>query len=159
VTLLAFGTDPAAAPATAQPAGSASSEVLVLSRELRVRLVGSRELVLEAKPWPGETLPALARRLGRTDARTERLAASLQSEGPATPDGYFRIPMSLLSPDERAVVLRSVFPKDRGDGPDWLHVARTSALPVYDEGLWQVAAWFTGDGAHFQGCSGEQAHL
>jgi N-acetylmuramoyl-L-alanine amidase len=47
------------------------------------------------------------------------------------------------------LVLRSVFPQDRSDGGDWLHVARRSPLPIYDEGLWQVAAWFTGDGAHF----------
>ena len=57
--------------------------------------------------------------------------------------------MALLGTDARALVLRSVFPDDRADGGDWLHVARKSPLPIYDEGLWQVAAWFTGDGGHF----------
>jgi N-acetylmuramoyl-L-alanine amidase len=137
--LLAMASSPAASP-----------EVLVLSRELRVRLIGGRELTLEAKPWPGESVASLAKRLGRTPARAERLSTTLTGEGAATPDGFYRIPMMLLAPDERAVVLRSVFPKDTGDGSDWLHVARSSALPIYDEGLWQVAAWFTGDGARFQ---------
>jgi N-acetylmuramoyl-L-alanine amidase len=121
-----------------------------LSRELRVRLVGGRDLVLEARPWPGETVEALARRFGRTPVRSDLLAASLAGPDARSEDGFYRIPMTLLAPDDRAVVLRNVFPQDHADGPDWLHVARTSALPLYDEGLWQVAAWFTGDGAHFE---------
>jgi N-acetylmuramoyl-L-alanine amidase len=137
--------------ATAAPSRPApSSEVLVLSRELRVRLVDGRDLVLEAQPWPGESMQALARRLGKTPVRSDLLAASLSDPASMTEDGFYRIPMPLLDPDERAVVLRNVFPKDRADGSDWLHVARSSALPIYDEGLWQVAAWFTGDGAHFE---------
>jgi N-acetylmuramoyl-L-alanine amidase len=59
------------------------------------------------------------------------------------------VPWSLLGPDSRALVLRSVFPDDKLDGGDWLHVARKSPLPIYDEGLWQIAAWFTGDGRNF----------
>jgi N-acetylmuramoyl-L-alanine amidase len=126
-----------------------SSEVLTLSRELRVRLLGGRELVLEAKPRPGESLEAFCHRFGRTPVRSDLLAASLQGSNALTDDGFYRIPMALLAPDERAVVLRNVFPQDRADGTDWLHVARTSALPLYDEGLWQVAAWFTGEGSRF----------
>jgi N-acetylmuramoyl-L-alanine amidase len=116
-----------------------SGEVLPLGREMRVRLVSGRDLVLEAKPWPGEDVAALARRLG--------VAPSFRGE--LTDDGFCRVPLALLGRDARSVVLLNVFPEDRADGADWLHVARKSALPIYDEGLWQVAAWFTGDGAHF----------
>ena len=81
--------------------------------------------------------------------RTDRLAASLADPKTRTEDGFFRIPLDLLGTESRALVLRSVFPQDRPDGGDWLHVARKSPLPIYDEGLWQVALWFTGDGARF----------
>ena len=106
---------------------------------MRVRLIGGRELLLEVAPWPDEDLPALARRV-----------APLLAEGnPRTDDGFYQVPLALLGTDARALVLRNVFPDDRADGDDWLHVARKSPLPIYDEGLWQVAAWFTGDGANF----------
>ena len=126
-----------------------SAELLILSREMRVRLVGGRDLLLEAKLRPGEDLAAFARRLGGTPVRTNLLTAALSAHDATTDDGYYRIPLALLAPEERAFVLRNVFPKDRVDGADWIHVARSSPLPIYDEGLWQVAAWFTGDGSHF----------
>jgi N-acetylmuramoyl-L-alanine amidase len=125
------------------------SDVLILGRELRVRLTGGRDLRLEVKPWPDEDLHALARRIAPSPVQSDLLAASLADPSARTDDGYFSIPLALLGPDTRVLVLRSVFPADRADGGDWLHVARRSPLPIYDEGLWQVAAWFTGDGAHF----------
>ncbi len=123
----------------ASSAPQAQSDVLPLGREMRVRLIGGRELLLEVKPWPDEDLPSLAK----------RVAPQLTEGNPRTDDGFYQIPLALLGTDARALVLRSVFPDDRRDGDDWLHVARKSPLPIYDEGLWQVAAWFTGDGAHF----------
>ncbi len=116
-----------------------SGEVLTLGREMRVRLASGRDLFLEAKPWPGEDIAVLAGRLG--------VPPEFRAE--LTDDGFCRVPLGVLGPEARSLVLRNVFPDDRADGADWLHVARKSALPIYDEGLWQVAAWFTGDGARF----------
>ena len=112
-----------------------------MSRELRVRLLAGRELVLEAVLRPGEDLPALMRRLG-PPGKLGDLSARVE-------DGFYRFPLPLLGPESRALLLRRVFPEDKLDGGDWLHVARKSPLPIYDEGLWQVAAWFTGDGRNF----------
>jgi N-acetylmuramoyl-L-alanine amidase len=123
--------------------------VLPLGRELRVRLAGGRDLFLEVKPWPGEDMTALAHRLAPSPLQGDRLAASLAGPDALLDDGYYRVPLALLGPEARALTLRSVFPEDRFDGDDWLHVARKSPLPIYDEGLWQVAAWFTGDGEKF----------
>jgi len=123
----------------ASAAPPAPSDVLPLGREMRVRLIGGRDLLLEVRPWPDEDLPALAR----------RVAPSLTEGYPKTDDGFYQIPLARLGTEARALVLRNVFPDDRRDGDDWLHAARKSPLPIYDEGLWQVAAWFTGDGAHF----------
>jgi N-acetylmuramoyl-L-alanine amidase len=138
----------AAAAAVAPP--PAPSEVLTLSRDLRVRLESGRELVLEARPWPGESHKAFALRLAATPVKADLLTAALDDPGALTEDGYLRVKLAQLSDDVRAVVLRNVFPQDGPDGADWVHVARVGALPVYDEGLWQVALWFTGSGEHFQ---------
>ncbi len=126
-----------------------TSDVLVLGRELRVRLTGGRDLRLEIKPWPGEDLQSLARRIAPSPVHSDLLAAALADPSVRTEDGFYGIALALLGTDTRVLVLRSVFPEDRADGGDWLHVARRSPLPIYDEGLWQVAAWFTGDGARF----------
>jgi len=126
-----------------------TSDVLTLGRELRVRLSGGRDLRLEVKPWPGEDLRSLARRIAPSPVHSDLLSAALADPNARTEDGFYSIPLALLGAETRVLVLRSVFPEDRADGGDWLHVARKSPLPIYDEGLWQVAAWFTGDGAHF----------
>lgn len=126
-----------------------TSDVLTLGRELRVRLSGGRDLRLEIKPWPDEDLHSLARRIAPSPVPSDVLAAALADPSARTEDGFYSIPLALLGADARVLVLRSVFPADRADGDDWLHVARKSPLPIYDEGLWQVASWFTGDGAHF----------
>jgi N-acetylmuramoyl-L-alanine amidase len=139
----------ASAAPPASPAPATPSDVLPVGRELRVVATGGRDLYLEIKPWPDEELPALARRIAPSPAESEKLAAFLLDTNVRTEDGYYRVPLALLGAEARAFVLRSAFPDDRGDGGDWLHVARKSPLPIYDEGLWQVAAWFTGDGAQF----------
>jgi N-acetylmuramoyl-L-alanine amidase len=126
-----------------------SSDVLPVGRELRVRASSGRDLYLEVKPWPDEDLLGLARRFSPSRDQSEKLVTLLAEKGAQTEDGYYRIPLEFLGPDARAFVLRSAFPDDRLDGGDWLHVARKSVLPIYDEGLWQVAAWFTGNGAQF----------
>jgi len=114
-----------------------------------VRLVAGRDLFLEVKPWPGEDVRGLAHRIAPSPVPGDLLAASLADPAALTEDGFYRIPLALLGLETRALVLRSVFPEDRADGDDWLHVARKSPLPIYDEGLWQVAVWFTGGGDHF----------
>ena len=116
---------------------------------MTVRLVGGRDLVLDVSPRPGEDLAHLSRRLAGTPVRAELIVAAVKGQDLAAQSGAYRVPLPLLGPDYRAVVLRNVFPDDGLDGPDWVHVARRSALPIYDEGLWQVALWFTGDGAKF----------
>jgi N-acetylmuramoyl-L-alanine amidase len=59
------------------------------------------------------------------------------------------VPLACLSDEYRSLVLLNLFPKDRRDGDDWIHVAKAGVLPTYDEGLWQIADWFTGSGGRF----------
>lgn len=115
-----------------------------------MRLVRGRDLALEAREWPGETTRQMAARLAETPVRTDLLAASLAKGPAATEDGFYQVPLPMLSDAYRALVLRTVFPSDARDGADWIHVAHASPLAMYDEGLWQVALWFTGDGSRFR---------
>jgi N-acetylmuramoyl-L-alanine amidase len=122
--------------------------VLVLGREMRVSLRAGRDLFLEVKPWSGEDLDDLAKRVGASDR--DHLADELEDPAARTADGFYRVPLNRLGDEARALVLRSVFPEDRADGADWVHVAKKSPLPIYDEGVWQVALWFTGSGERFE---------
>jgi N-acetylmuramoyl-L-alanine amidase len=108
---------------------------------MRVRVVAGRDLVLEVLPRAGEDRAALLDRVAGGRVRADLVVAG---------DGALLFPLRLLAPEYRAVVLRNVFPEDALDGPDWVHVARRGPLSIPDEGLWQVAEWFTGKGERFE---------
>lgn len=136
----------AVVPSTAQEGALASGEVLPLSSALRVRVVSGSEIALEARLRPGESWPDAARRVvapGRTTA------AAARSDPPAG-EAWIRVPLRDLSDPYRALVLLNLFPLDRYDGEDWLHTAKSGALPTYDESLAPVAEWFTGDRGAFE---------
>ncbi len=143
LSVSAATTAPSPSPAPPAP------DVLELSRGIRVRLEGSRGLAVEVLAGPGETWEAIARRAARGPQDAAAIAAGSRAAAPA-PGAFVRIPFDHVAPEWREMVLRNVFPKDRREGGDWIHVARAGALPAYDEGLWQVAAWFCGDGARFE---------
>ena len=106
-----------------------------------MRVVAGRDLVLEVLPREGEDRITLLKRVVGGQAGGDLVVAG---------DGAIRIPLRLLRPEYRAVALRNVFPDDALDGPDWVHTARRGRLAIVDEGLWQVAEWFTGDGRAFE---------
>ncbi len=128
------------------------SRSLVLSSDLRIVLEEGRRIELEVRPSPGEGYAGVARRVCDSPAR----AGDLEQRSRAEPtradlrEGRVRVPLAWLSDDYRALVLVNLFPADRIEGQDWVHVARAGAVPTYDEGMWQVAEWFTGDGARFR---------
>lgn len=127
--------------ATAQTAPD--GETLVLSADLRLKVVRGRRLVLEARAWPDESIAAFSSRLSAGD-RAARLETALR-DAPRGDDGFVPVPLELVSDDLRRFALVSLFPEDRADGEDWVHLARSGLLPTYDEGLPQVAEWFATD--------------
>ena len=122
-----------------------------LSDKLRLHVVQGRDLVLEYRAERGDTWYGLADRLCGSGSAAEQLQAANDRGG----DGrlrygqWVRVPLPLLDAHYRSLVLRSLFPQDRRTGQGWLHVARSGHLPTFDEGLWQVAEWFVGDGGRF----------
>lgn len=118
-------------------------ETLVLRADLRLKVVRGREVVVEARAWPDESLRSFAGRLSSGE-RAARLEAALR-DAPAGEDGFLPVPLPLVSDDLRRFALAALFPRDRADGEDWVHYARLGVLPTYDEGLPQVAEWFGTD--------------
>ena len=134
-------------PAPAPPPPLAGEE-LVLSSDLRVRVRQGRIIELSVLPATGEGYAEIAARV-TGEARLGPVLSDWNGSRSPSPERYVRVPLSLLSDDYRALILVNLFPGDRRDGADWIHVARSGALPTYDEGLWQVAEWFVGAGERF----------
>jgi N-acetylmuramoyl-L-alanine amidase len=149
LAIVALALGAAKAPERARPAPIPLEEgvELELSSDLRIRVRSGRDLELEVLPAPNEGYRDVARRVTGLEERAEEIAAY---NGGAPPSGRFaRVPLTMLSSDYRSLVLRRLFPRDRRDGADWIHVARSGVLSTYGEGLWQIALWFTGDGSRF----------
>ncbi len=149
VLLLLTTIVPGAAVSREPETGTAGGgEVLALSADLRIRVVGGRDIELECRPRPGEGYPEISLRLTGS-ARRARSIEDWNGKTPPTPDRFVRVPLGLLDDNYRGLVLLRLFPADRRQNGDWIHVARAGLLPTYDEGLWQVASWFSGDGSSY----------
>ena len=134
----------AQAPEDADTAG----QVALLSAKLRVRVLNGRQIELEARAAEEDDHAAIAAWVagGASDAA----AIAAWNDGRPLEEGtWVRVPFNLLSGAYRLLVLSNLFPGDTHDENDWLHVVGSSELQLYDEGLWQVAEWFTGRGDSF----------
>jgi len=140
------GTDPGTGPP--RVTGSGATAELALGVNVRIGVTAGREIDLVVRPAAGESWPDLARIYAASPAASEELARLHASPTPA-PGTDVRIPISLLNDDYRSLVLLNLFPDDKLDRGEWIHLARAGRLPTPDEGLWQVAEWFVGDGRRF----------
>jgi N-acetylmuramoyl-L-alanine amidase len=128
-------------------APSASPDLLTLSGDLRVRVREGRSIEVEARVAAGEGFDEVAERVA--GARSAAASIADWNSGTVPFDRWVRVPLAVTSDETRSLVLLTLFPRDRRAGDDWIHVARSGALPLYNEGLWQVAEWFAGDGSRF----------
>lgn len=145
--LLALAGPPGSLGRPPEPDGGGSGSV-PLGADARVCLRAGRDLEVEMTPAAGESWEEIAARYTGSAARAAALAHRNEGGSPS-PDRVVRIPFALLGDDVRVVVLRNVFPRDRRENGDWVHVAKSGALAMPDEGLWQVALWFTGRGESY----------
>jgi N-acetylmuramoyl-L-alanine amidase len=131
------------------PADFRGDKVVVVSPELRVSIGEGDEIVLSARPLPGEGLDAFIKRFTE-DPRTKKEILS-QNEGVKLlrKDVFVRVPYRLLSENYRRIAIEALFPQDTSDAQGWNH--RVEALTGKPESLWRIAEWFTGDGANYRG--------
>lgn len=133
---------PPSRPGTGEPG-------MQISSDLRVQVLRGREMELLVRAAEGDDYQTIAQRL--TGSATQSAAIAAWNGGdPVKADEWVRVPILLLSFDYRLLVLRSVFPGDGHAGDDWIHRAQSGDLPTYDEGLWEVAEWFTGRGENYR---------
>lgn len=123
-------------------------DAMQINSDMRIRVRRGRDIEIEVRAAKGDSYAAIARRVAGGLQATEAISA-WNGDRPLEVDDWIRVPLALLTDDYRALVLVTLFPGDRLEGEDWIHVARSGPLPTYDAGLWQVAEWFTGDGDSF----------
>jgi N-acetylmuramoyl-L-alanine amidase len=130
-------------------AGDAPGQVSALSSDLRIRVLHGREIELEVRAGSDDDYAAVAGRVAHGPSDAAAIAA-WNADRRVAEGEWIRVPLELLSDDWRRLVVFNLFPDDAPDGEDWVHVAGAATLHLYDEGLWQVAEWFTGRGSSFQ---------
>jgi len=106
-------------------------------------------MCLETLPGTGEGLLALSR---RTTGGTAAARAIREANGGGdilVAGRWYRVPVELLTPELRARVVGALHLDGCLAGDGWVHevAGGEGGRPV--ESLWQVAEWFTGDGANF----------
>jgi N-acetylmuramoyl-L-alanine amidase len=124
-------------------------KTVVVSAELHVSIGEGDEIMLSARPLPGEGLDAFVKRFTE-DPKTKKEILS-QNEGVKllSNDVFVRVPYRLLSENYRRIAIEALFPDDTGDAAGWNH--RVAALTGKPESLWRIAEWFTGNGANYRG--------
>ena len=115
---------------------------------LRAELTRDYQIEVMVRPHAGDAWTRLARRVTGDAANWEELAAFNQSDDTLTTDRNVRVPFTMLRETLQREVVSTLFPKDKR-GPDgWQHVV-VGARGVEGESLWNIAEWFTGDGANY----------
>lgn len=118
-----------------------------MTPELRASLTRDYEIVVVAKPHAGDAWSRLAKRVTGDGLRWKEIAAFNNAGPNLTPDQTVRIPLPLLRPELQQRIISSLFPGDRMTAGGWRHVVIGDGIE--GESLWNIAAWFTGDGANY----------
>jgi N-acetylmuramoyl-L-alanine amidase len=134
--------------ATAPASASKPAKVITVSPELNVSITADEEVVLSARPVPGEGVDAFVKRF--TDDPKTKKEILEQNEGVKllAPNVFVRVPYRLLSDNYRKIAMGAIFPQDRAEAKGWVHVVTAPA--GHPESLWRIAEWFTGDGANYR---------
>src|SRR5262249_51027378 len=114
-----------AAAAAASPAPAfAKEKTVVVSREIQVTIGDGDEIVLSARPLPGEGIDAFVRRLTDDPATKKEILASNRNLGKRLkPDTVVRVPYRLLSGAFRKIAIEALFPDDKATAEGWEHKA------------------------------------
>jgi N-acetylmuramoyl-L-alanine amidase len=115
---------------------------------VRAELTRDYQIEVTVKPHTGDAWTRLARRVTGDAANWEDLAAFNQTDDTLTTDQTVRVPFPMLRRNLQREVVSTLFPKDRTAPEGWRHVV-VGARGVEGESLWNIAEWFTGDGANY----------
>ncbi len=123
-------------------------KTVAISPELSVSIEENEAVFLAARPLPGESLDAFARRFTDDAATKKDILAGNAGMNLLRKDVFVRVPYRLLSDNYRRIAMEALFPGDHGDAKGWTHVVTAPA--GHPESLWRIAEWFTGDGSNYR---------
>jgi N-acetylmuramoyl-L-alanine amidase len=115
---------------------------------IRATLARDYQIEVSVNPHKGDAWTRLARRVTGDAANWEELAAINQSDETLTSEQAVKVPFAMLRPNLQRDVIGTLFPKDRQTPAGWQHIV-VGARGVEGESLWNIAEWFTGDGANY----------
>ena len=116
--------------------------------ELRASLSADYTLDIVVAPHDGDAWTRLAKRVTGDAERWKDIAAFNDAGETLSAEQRVRIPFSLLRPELQRQIASTLFPADRMTGAGWRHVVVGSS-GVEGESLWNIAEWFTGNGANY----------
>ena len=116
--------------------------------ELRASLSAEYTLDIVVAPHDGDAWTRLAKRVTGDADRWKDIAAFNDAGHSLTAEQRVRIPFSLLRPQLQRQIATTLFPADRMTDGGWRHVV-VGTSGVEGESLWNIAEWFTGNGANY----------
>jgi N-acetylmuramoyl-L-alanine amidase len=136
---------PALLCASSLPRAIATSQV---TPELRASLSAEYTLDVMVAPHDGDAWTRLAKRVTGDAERWKDIAAFNGAGDTLTSEQRVRIPFSLLRPQLQRQIAMTLFSADRMTDAGWRHVV-VGTSGVEGESLWNIAEWFTGNGANY----------
>jgi N-acetylmuramoyl-L-alanine amidase len=119
-----------------------------LTSDLRAILTRDYELEVIVQPYPGDAWTRLAKRVSGDAARWEELAQFNQADDNLKAGEPVRVPFVLLRANLQKEIIQILFPRDHAGPEGWTHVVM-GGRGIEGESLWNIAEWFTGDGANY----------
>jgi N-acetylmuramoyl-L-alanine amidase len=116
--------------------------------ELRATLGRDYILDVVVDPHKGDAWSRLAKRVTGDGDNWKTIATFNNAGDVLTSEQTVRVPFALLRPQLQRDIVASLFPNDRRDRDGWRHVV-VGADGVEGESLWNIAEWFTGNGANY----------
>ncbi len=121
---------------------------IAVNDEIRALLTRDYQIDVLVQPHHGDAWTRLAKRVTGDAARWEDLAQFNQSDDNLKTEQVVRVPFALLRPSLQRDILRTLFPNDRRTDAGWVHIV-VGGHGIEGEPLWNIAQWFTGDGANY----------
>lgn len=139
-----------AAPAAAAAALAATPQAasVPIRSGARAAVEEGNRLVLHVRAEPGAGYRALARQYAPDESAWKAIQKA-NDNALLRAGQRVRIPYELLSESLQLQVFLTLFPQDHLEGDTWIHVAGRGALPTYQESLWSLAEWLTGEGRRY----------
>jgi N-acetylmuramoyl-L-alanine amidase len=119
-----------------------------ISPTLRATLTRDYQIDVHVQPHEGDAWTRLARRVSGDAANWEEIASLNEADETLKTHKPVHVPYGLLRPELQRDIIRTLFPMDQRKNDGWKHVV-VGARGIEGESLWNIAEWFTGDGANY----------